>query len=135
MFGDALYLALLDESRPRVTFATGTPISNTMVEMYTMQRFLDPKGLKDRGIEHFDAWAATFGRTHTALELAPDGASYRMHTRVARFQNCYGPEGTWTGGREKAPAAICRKVAEAGCDSLVETRAGVGYRLGPCTPA
>jgi N12 class adenine-specific DNA methylase len=48
-----------------VTFATGTPISNTMVEMYTMQRFLDPVGLRSRGIEHFDAWAATFG------EVAP----------------------------------------------------------------
>ena len=58
-----------------VTFATGTPISNTMVEMYTMQRFLDPKGLADRGIEHFDAWAATFGEVVDTMEIAPDGAS------------------------------------------------------------
>ena len=58
-----------------VTFATGTPISNTMVEMYTMQRFLDPEGLKSRGIEHFDAWAATFGEVVDTMEISPDGAS------------------------------------------------------------
>ena len=56
-----------------VTFATGTPISNTMMEMYTMQRFLDPEGLKSRGIDHFDAWAATFGEVVDTMEISPDG--------------------------------------------------------------
>ena len=66
----------LDERHPGhgVTFATGTPISNTMVEMYTMQRFLDPEGLRSRGIEHFDAWAATFGEVVDTMEISPDGA-------------------------------------------------------------
>lgn len=70
-----------------VTFATGTPISNTMVEMYTMQRFLDPKGLRDRGIEHFDGWAATFGEVVDTMEIAPDGASLRPRSRFAKFVN------------------------------------------------
>ena len=70
-----------------VTFATGTPISNTMVEMYTMQRFLDPEGLKSRGIEHFDAWAATFGEVVDTMEISPDGASLRPRSRFARFVN------------------------------------------------
>ena len=70
-----------------VTFATGTPISNTMVEMYTMQRFLDPEGLKSRGIEHFDAWAATFGEVVDTMEISPDGASLRPRSRFARFTN------------------------------------------------
>ena len=70
-----------------VTFATGTPISNTMVEMYTMQRFLDPKGLADRGLEHFDAWAATFGEVIDTMEISPDGASLRPRSRFARFTN------------------------------------------------
>jgi N12 class adenine-specific DNA methylase len=70
-----------------VTFATGTPISNTMVEMYTMQRFLDPAGLKSRGLEHFDAWAATFGEVIDTMEISPDGASLRPRSRFARFTN------------------------------------------------
>jgi hypothetical protein len=66
----------LDEQHPGhgVTFATGTPISNTMMEMYTLQRFLDPEGLRQRGIEHFDGWAATFGdivETKAALSITP----------------------------------------------------------------
>src|SRR5437667_9240078 len=68
-----------------VTFATGTPISNTMVEMYTMQRFLDPVGLKSRGLEHFDAWAATFGEVVDTMEISPDGAGLRPQSRFARF--------------------------------------------------
>src|SRR5262249_15679474 len=68
-------------------FATGTPISNTMVEMYNMQRFLDPKGLADRGLEHFDAWAATFGEVIDTMEISPDGASLRPRSRFARFTN------------------------------------------------
>ncbi len=70
-----------------VTFATGTPISNTMVEMYTMQRFLDPKGLAERGIEHFDAWAASFGEVVDTMEISPDGASLRPRSRFAKFTN------------------------------------------------
>src|SRR5207248_4861896 len=70
-----------------VTFATGTPISNTLVELYTMQRFLDPEGLKGRGIEHFDAWAATFGEVVESMEIAPDGTSLRPRSRFAKFVN------------------------------------------------
>ena len=70
-----------------VTFATGTPISNTMIEMYTMQRFLDPEGLKSRGLEHFDAWAATFGEVIDTMEISPDGAGLRPRSRFARFTN------------------------------------------------
>lgn len=70
-----------------VTFATGTPISNTMVELYTMQRFLDQEGLRSRGIEHFDAWAATFGEVIDTMEISPDGASLRPRSRFARFVN------------------------------------------------
>ncbi len=70
-----------------VTFATGTPISNTMVEMYTMQRFLDPEGLKSRGLEHFDAWAATFGEVIDTMEISPDGNGLRPRSRFARFSN------------------------------------------------
>lgn len=70
-----------------VTFATGTPISNTMMEMYTMQRFLDPEGLRSRGIEHFDAWAATFGEVIDTMEISPDGAGLRPRSRFARFTN------------------------------------------------
>ena len=79
----------LDEQRKGhgVTFATGTPISNTMVEMYTMQRFLDPHGLQSRGIEHFDAWAATFGEVVDTMEISPDGAGLRPRSRFARFTN------------------------------------------------
>ena len=79
----------LDEQRAGhgVTFATGTPISNTMVEMYTMQRFLDPEGLRSRGLEHFDAWAATFGEVVDTMEISPDGAGLRPRSRFAHFTN------------------------------------------------
>src|SRR3954451_12274350 len=70
-----------------VTFATGTPISNTMVEMYTVQRFLDPEGLLSRGIEHFDAWAATFGEVVDTMEISPDGKTLKPRSRFARFTN------------------------------------------------
>src|SRR5438477_3184645 len=70
-----------------VTFATGTPISNTMVEMFTLQRFLDPEGLWSRGLDHFDAWAATFGEVIDTMEISPDGASLRPRSRFARFTN------------------------------------------------
>src|SRR5438046_1232304 len=58
-----------------------------MVEMYTMQRFLDPEGLQSRGLEHFDAWAATFGEVIDTMEISPDGASLRPRSRFARFTN------------------------------------------------
>jgi N12 class adenine-specific DNA methylase len=79
----------LSEQHPGhgVTFATGTPISNTMMEMYTMQRFLDPEGLRSRGLEHFDAWAATFGEVIDTMEISPDGAGLRPRSRFARFTN------------------------------------------------
>jgi N12 class adenine-specific DNA methylase len=70
-----------------VTFATGTPISNTMVELYNVQRFLDPEGLRSRGIDHFDAWAATFGEVVDTMEIAPDGASLKPRSRFAKFTN------------------------------------------------
>ena len=70
-----------------VVFATGTPVSNTMAEMYTMQRYLQYDTLKMRGLEHFDCWASTFGETVTAMELAPEGTGFRMKTRFARFYN------------------------------------------------
>jgi len=79
----------LDRQHPGhgVTFATGTPISNTMVELYTIQRYLDARGLADRGIEHFDAWAATFGEVVDAMELSPDDRTLRPRSRFARFHN------------------------------------------------
>ncbi len=70
-----------------VTFATATPVANSIAELWTMQSYLQPDVLAAADLEPFDSWAATFGRTVTALELAPDGASYRMKTRFARFQN------------------------------------------------
>lgn len=68
-------------------FATGTPITNTMAEMFTMQRYLGMVALRRQGLQHFDAWAGSHGETVTAMELAPDGAGYRLHTRFARFVN------------------------------------------------
>jgi N12 class adenine-specific DNA methylase len=70
-----------------VVFATGTPISNTLAEMYTMLRYLGPEMLAERKVDHFDAWAANFAEAVTSLELAPDGSGYRMHTRFAKFIN------------------------------------------------
>jgi N12 class adenine-specific DNA methylase len=70
-----------------VTFSTGTPISNTMVELFTVQRFLDPEGLRQRGLEHFDAWAGNFGEVVETLEISPDGTSLRPRSRFARFTN------------------------------------------------
>ena len=70
-----------------VVFATGTPIANSMAEMFTMQRYLQPEYLQKHNLHHFDGWAATFGEPVTAMELAPDGAGYRLNTRFARFIN------------------------------------------------
>ena len=70
-----------------VVFATGTPVSNTMVELYTMQRYLQHDALDKLGMNHFDAWAANFGETVTAMELAPEGTGYRARTRFSKFFN------------------------------------------------
>ena len=70
-----------------VVFATGTPVSNTMVELYTMQKYLQYHSLEEHGLLHFDAWASTFGETVTAIELAPEGTGYRAKTRFSRFYN------------------------------------------------
>lgn len=86
MFMKVNYIRQLGGGRG-VVFATGTPISNTLAEMYTMQRYLAPDLLKERGVAHFDAWAANFAEAVTALELSPDGSGYRMHTRFAKFIN------------------------------------------------
>lgn len=86
MFMKCRYLDDLTGNRG-VIFATGTPISNTMVEMYTMQRYLQYDALVQRGLAHFDAWASTFGETITAMELAPEGTGFRLRTRFARFFN------------------------------------------------
>jgi len=70
-----------------VVFATATPIANSVAEMFTMQRYLQPETLAEKGIAHFDSWAGTFGETVTAMELSPDGSGYRVNTRFARFIN------------------------------------------------
>lgn len=70
-----------------VVFATGTPLSNTMCEMYVLQKYLQPEYLQERGIYHFDSWAATFGENVTSMELAPEGNSYRQKTRFSKFVN------------------------------------------------
>ena len=70
-----------------VVLATATPVANSMAEVHTFQRFLQPNTLRSLGLEQFDAWAATFGETVTALEIAPDGSGYRLNTRFARFIN------------------------------------------------
>jgi N12 class adenine-specific DNA methylase len=86
MFLKIRYLQERGEGRG-VVFATGTPISNTLAEMYTMLRYLAPEMLAERKVEHFDSWAANFAEAVTSLELAPDGSGYRMHTRFAKFIN------------------------------------------------
>ena len=70
-----------------VVFATGTPISNSMVELYTIQRYLQYKTLQEHELQHFDAWASMFGETVTAVELTPEGTGYRAKTRFAKFNN------------------------------------------------
>ncbi len=86
MFLKIRYLQERSEGRG-VVFATGTPISNTLAEMYTMLRYLAPEMLAESKVEHFDSWAANFAEAVTSLELAPDGSGYRMHTRFAKFIN------------------------------------------------
>lgn len=86
LFMKCRYLDDLTDGRG-IVFATGTPISNSMTEMYTMQRYLQYGLLKRNDLTHFDAWASTFGETITSIELAPEGTGYRAKTRFARFYN------------------------------------------------
>ena len=86
MFMKCQYLDELTESKS-ITFATGTPISNSMVELYTMQRYLQYDLLKEYGYVNFDSWAAQYGETVTAVELTPEGTGYRTKVRFARFNN------------------------------------------------
>lgn len=86
MFLKCQYMDEITGGRGTV-FATGTPVSNSMTELYTMQRYLQYKTLKEKGMVHFDAWASTFGETTTAIELAPEGTGYRARTRFAKFFN------------------------------------------------
>ncbi|QNK40241.1 DEAD/DEAH box helicase family protein [Caproicibacter fermentans] len=86
MFLKCRYLDEITNSRG-VVFATGTPVSNSMTELYTMMRYLQYETLKERNLVHFDCWASTFGETVTAIELAPEGTGYRARTRFARFYN------------------------------------------------
>jgi len=87
MFVKTRYIMGKHQGRAGVVFATGTPVSNSMAEMWVMQRYLQPKTLESFQVEMFDAWAGNFGESVTALELAPDGSGYRMQTRFARFVN------------------------------------------------
>ena len=86
MFMKCRYLDELTGGKGNI-FATGTPISNSMVELYTMQRYLQYDMLERNDLQHFDAWASTFGETVTAIELAPEGTGYRAKTRFAKFYN------------------------------------------------
>ena len=86
LFMKCRYLDEITGNRGTI-FATGTPISNSMVEMYSVQRYLQYDTLVRNGLQHFDSWASTFGETITALELAPEGTNYRAKTRFAKFYN------------------------------------------------
>ena len=86
LFMKCRYLDEITGGRGTV-FATGTPISNSMVELYTIQRYLQYNTLVQNGLQHFDAWASTFGETITAVELTPEGTGYRAKTRFAKFYN------------------------------------------------
>jgi N12 class adenine-specific DNA methylase/phospholipid N-methyltransferase len=87
MFVKTRYIMEKHGGKAGVVFATGTPVSNSMAELWVMQRYLQPKTLEIHQVEMFDTWAGNFGESVTALELAPDGSGYRMQTRFARFVN------------------------------------------------
>ena len=92
--------------------ATGTPVGNSLCEMYTLQRYLDPEGLKSRGIDHFDAWAATFGEIVDTMEISPDGKTLKPRSRFARFVNAelqqmFRASPTRADGRDAEPAPAC----------------------------
>ena len=86
MFGKCRYLDEITGGRG-VVFATGTPVSNSMTELYTVMRYLQYSSLQQKKLTHFDCWASTFGETTTAIELAPEGTGYRARTRFAKFFN------------------------------------------------
>ena len=86
MFGKCRYMDEITGSRG-VVFATGTPVSNSMTELYSMMRYLQYSTLQQKGLTHFDCWASTFGETTTSIELAPEGTGYRARTRFAKFFN------------------------------------------------
>ena len=86
LFMKCRYLDKITGNRGTI-FATGTPVSNSMVELYSVERYLQYDTLVQNGLQHFDSWASTFGETVTALELAPEGTNYRAKTRFAKFFN------------------------------------------------
>ena len=86
MFEKCLYLNEVTNGKG-IVFATGTPVSNSMTELFTMQRYLQPNRLESEGLKFFDTWASTFGKTVTAIELSPEGKGFRSKTRFAKFHN------------------------------------------------
>ena len=84
MFAKCRYMDELTDGHG-IIFATGTPVSNSMTELYTMQRYLQYETLRKQNLTNFDAWASVFGETVTAIELAPEGTGYRARTRFAKF--------------------------------------------------
>ena len=87
MYEKCRYLNEINQGRGGIIFATGTPLSNSMCELYTMQRYLQADRLKSEGLAFFDSWASTFGKTVTAVELAPEGKGFRTKTRFSKFHN------------------------------------------------
>ncbi len=87
MYEKCRYLNEINQGRCGVIFASGTPLSNSMCELYTMQRYLQPDRLKSEGLGFFDSWASNFGKTVTAVELAPEGKGFRTKTRFSKFHN------------------------------------------------
>ena len=87
MYEKCRYLNEINQGRCGIVYATGTPVSNSMCELYTMQRYLQPDRLKKEGLDFFDGWASTFGKTVMAVELSPEGKGFRTKTRFAKFHN------------------------------------------------
>jgi len=87
MYEKCRYLNEKNNGKCGIVFASGTPVSNSMCELYTMQRYLQPDRLKDEGLGFFDSWASNFGKTITAVELSPEGKGFRTKTRFAKFHN------------------------------------------------
>ena len=87
MYEKCRYLNEVNKGKCGIVFATGTPVSNSMTELFTMQRYLQPDRLEDEGLSFFDSWAANFGKTVTAVELSPEGKGFRTKTRFAKFHN------------------------------------------------
>ena len=87
MYEKCCYLNEINGGRCGIVFASGTPVSNSMCELYTMQRYLQPERLREEGLSFFDSWASNFGKTVTAVELSPEGKGFRIKTRFAKFYN------------------------------------------------